>query len=90
MKTQKKVQASSRQVKEALPSTAPATTEASEPDALLEIGTPSGRLYRDRRWTLGSSNHLVEGEPPEPMLVTVAWIVVPVLLAAVVVWRMLG
>jgi hypothetical protein len=55
----------------------------SNPNALeqesSDLGTtPSGRAYTNRRWTFGNSAELVEGESPEPFLVTAAWIAVPV------------
>ena len=46
----------------------------------VETGTPSGRAYTKKRWTLGNSADLVEGQTPEPLLLTISWIVVPALM----------
>ncbi len=54
----------------------------------IEIGTPSGRAYKDQRWTLGNSTNLVEGEEKEPLLVTLAWIVLPSFLGLLAIWLM--
>ena len=40
--------------------------------------TQPGRHYTDKRWTLGNSQELVEGQEKEPALVTAAWIVIPI------------
>lgn len=34
--------------------------------------------YTEKRWTLGNSQELVEGQEKEPLLVTAAWIVIPI------------
>lgn len=43
----------------------------------LESATTGGRLYTRSRWTIGDSTALIEGEPKEPLLVTLAWVLGP-------------
>lgn len=54
----------------------------------IETGTPSGRAYKDQRWTLGNSTNLVEGDEKEPLIVTLAWIVIPLFLGFLTIWLM--
>lgn len=64
---------------------APSSQEqnSSNADNLVEADVelrPTMR-YTDKRWTLGNSAELVEGQPKESPLVTAAWLVVPTVLA---------
>jgi len=52
--------------------------DSHDPDLL---STLSATKYRDRRWTLGDSAHLVAGTQKEPVWVSLTWLVVPALLA---------
>jgi hypothetical protein len=50
----------------------------------IERATPSGRRYTERRWTLGSSAGLVEGAKQESAIVSLAWVVLPLVGALIV------
>ncbi len=68
-----------------IPESDPASQDL-DPERALSLQTPSGRTYKNKRWTLGSSTHLVEGEEPESPLVSIAWIAIPVLLGLLTIW----
>lgn len=61
-----------------------------EQEDFIESRTPSGRAYSKRRWTLARSTDLIEGVQPEPLVVTLAWIVVPLALGLLFAWWMVS
>jgi hypothetical protein len=59
-----------------------------EDQKAVETGTPSGRTYTKKRWTLGDSRELVEGQAGEPLALTISWIVVPLLVGLILIGLM--
>lgn len=64
------------------PSSSPSS---SEPGPAL----PPGPTYGKKRWTIGNSISLVEGNPQEPLGVSLAWILIPSLIAAIFIWMII-
>lgn len=50
----------------------------------IDADVRSDRRYTDKRWTLGNSQELVEGQEKEAPLVTAAWIVIPIVAALLI------
>lgn len=56
-----------------------------DPDLLMKL--QPGK-YGDVRWTIGNSDDLVPGRTKESPLVSSAWVIIPLLLAAAVLYGM--
>lgn len=57
-----------------------------DPDLLMKL--QPGK-YGDVRWTIGNSGDLVPGRNKESPLVSWAWVIIPLLLAALVLYGMI-